>query len=644
MGELLDRIDSPADLRKLPEDHLPQVADELRDVIIQVTSNTGGHLGASLGAAELVVALHYLYETPKDKLIWDVGHQAYAHKILTGRRDRFHTLRQWGGIAGFPDRRESEYDHLNVAHGGTSISAALGMATARDLSGGDFEVVAVIGDGSLTAGMAMEALNNAGDVKRSLTVILNDNKMGISHNVGAMCSYLARIMTGEWANRARRVRDEVQKIIGHLPLVGGHAVTLMDRVEESLKNIIAPGILFEELGFRYIGPVDGHRLDLLIPTLRNVKNLEGPNLVHVVTRKGHGYPYSEAEPITYHGVTKFDPESGAFHKKTPGPPGYSRVFADAMIELSEKDEKVVAISAAMLEGTALVNYQKALPERCFDVGMCEQHAVTFAAGLALQGMKPVVAIYSTFLQRAYDQIIHDVCLTKVPVAFALDRAGLVGDDGPTHQGAYDLAYLRCLPNMVIMSPKDEDELRKMVLTAVEHPGPAAVRFARGSGEGVTMAERIEALPVGKAELLREGGDVALIALGPMVGLAMESAGQLAELGVQASVLNLRFVKPMDEEAVLELAGRCGRIVTIEEGTRIGGMGAGVLELLAARGVRGVPVEVLGIPDRFIEHGAPQLQREDCGLTPGEITQAARGIVEAGSGLTDLEPYGGKAEA
>ncbi len=644
MGELLERIDSPADLRKLPEDQLPQVVEELRDMVIQVTSATGGHLGASLGAAELVVALHYLYDTPRDKLIWDVGHQAYAHKILTGRRDRFHTLRQWGGIAGFPDRRESEYDHLNVAHGGTSISAALGMATARDLSGEDFQVVAVIGDGSLTAGMAMEALNNAGDVKRNLTVILNDNKMGISHNVGAMCSYLARIMTGEWANRARKVRDEVQKILGHLPLVGDHAVTFMDRVEDSLKNIIVPGILFEELGFRYVGPVDGHRLDLLIPTLRNVKNLDGPNLVHVVTRKGHGYPYSEAEPITYHGVTKFDPESGKFHKKAAGPPSYSKVFTDAMIRLSAEDEKIVAISAAMLEGTALVNYQKVLPDRCFDVGMCEQHAVTFAAGLALQGMKPVVAIYSTFLQRAYDQIIHDVCLTNVPVAFALDRAGLVGDDGPTHQGAYDLAYLRCLPNMVIMSPKDENELRKMVRTAIEHPGPAAVRFARGSGEGVAMDENIGTIPIGRAELLREGDDVALIALGPMVGLATEAAEQLAEIRIQASVLNLRFVKPMDEEKILALARRCKRIVTIEEGTRIGGMGSGVLELLAARGVSDVPVAVLGIPDHFVEHGAPHFQREACGLTPGDITQAACRMLEAESDSAGLATYGKKTEA
>ncbi|MDE0330918.1 MAG: 1-deoxy-D-xylulose-5-phosphate synthase [Nitrospinae bacterium] len=644
MGELLERIDSPSDLRLLPEEELPQVVDELRDMVIQVTSNTGGHLGASLGAAELVVALHYLYDTPKDKLIWDVGHQAYTHKILTGRRDRFHTLRQWEGVAGFPDRRESEYDHLNVAHGGTSISAALGMATARDLSGEDFQVVAIIGDGSLTAGMAMEGLNNAGDAKRNLTVILNDNKMGISHNVGAMCSYLARIMTGEWSNRVRKVRGEVQKILSHLPVVGSHAVTLMDRVEESLKNIIVPGILFEELGFRYIGPVDGHRLDLLIPTLRNVKNLDGPNLVHVVTRKGYGYPYSEAEPITYHGVTKFDPESGEFHKKAPGPPGYSKVFTDTMIKLSQKDEKIVAISAAMLEGTALVNYQKVLPDRCFDVGMCEQHAVTFAAGLALEGMKPVAAIYSTFLQRAYDQIIHDVCLTNVPVTFALDRSGLVGDDGPTHQGAYDLAYLRCLPNMIIMSPKDENELQKMVLTAIEHPGPAAVRFARGAGEGVPMDEEIETIPIGEAELLRDGDDVALIALGPMVGLAMESAAQLEELGIQASVLNLRFVKPMDEEKILELARRCKHVVTIEEGTRIGGVGAGVLELLAAQGIQDVSTTVLGIPDRFIEHGAPQLQREDCGLTPGDITQAARDLMNDEADSANLAAHGKKTEA
>jgi 1-deoxy-D-xylulose-5-phosphate synthase len=627
MGELLDRIDNPDDLKKLSEEELPQVVSEIRDMIIDVTSKTGGHLGASMGAAELVVALHYLYDTPRDKLIWDVGHQAYGHKILTGRRDRFHTLRQWGGIAGFPDRRESEYDHLNVAHGGTSISAALGMAAARDLQGDDYRVVAIIGDGSLTAGMAMEGLNNGGNMDRDITVILNDNKMGISKNVGAMCSYLSRIMTGEWANRARKVRDELQKLLTQVPIVGETAVALMDRVEDSVKNFIVPGMLFEELGFRYIGPVDGHRIDLLLPTLRNVMKMKGPNLVHVITQKGYGYPYSEKEPITYHGVTKFDPETGAFVKKAPGPPGYSKVFVETLAKLSRRDEKIVAISAAMLEGTALVNYQKEFPDRCFDVGMCEQHAVTFAAGLALRGMKPVAAIYSTFLQRAYDQIIHDVCLTNVPVTFVLDRSGLVGDDGPTHQGAFDIAYLRCLPNMVVMSPKDENELQRMTLTAIEYPGPAAVRFPRGSGEGVPMDEEIEPLPIGKAELVREGEDVALIALGPMVGLSMESAEQLAELRIQAAVLNLRFVKPLDGDMVADLARRCGRIVTIEEGTRIGGMGSAILELLADRGITGVPVTRLGFPDRFIEHGSPQLQREDVGLTPGDITQAARDLIE-----------------
>lgn len=627
MGELLDRIDNPDDLKKLSEEELPQVVSEIRDMIIDVTSKTGGHLGASMGAAELVVALHYLYDTPRDKLIWDVGHQAYGHKILTGRRDRFHTLRQWGGIAGFPDRRESKYDHFNVAHGGTSISAALGMAAARDLQGDDYRVVAIIGDGSLTAGMAMEGLNNGGHMDRDITVILNDNKMGISKNVGAMCSYLSRIMTGEWANRARKVRDELQKLLTQVPIVGETAVALMDRVEDSVKNFIVPGMLFEELGFRYIGPVDGHRIDLLLPTLRNVMKMKGPNLVHVITQKGYGYPYSEKEPITYHGVTKFDPETGAFVKKAPGPPGYSKVFVETLAKLSRRDEKIVAISAAMLEGTALVNYQKEFTDRCFDVGMCEQHAVTFAAGLALRGMKPVAAIYSTFLQRAYDQIIHDVCLTNVPVTFALDRSGLVGDDGPTHQGAFDIAYLRCLPNMVVMSPKDENELQRMTLTAIEYPGPAAVRFPRGSGEGVPMDEEIEPLPIGKAELVREGEDVALIALGPMVGLSMESAEQLAELRIQAAVLNLRFVKPLDGDIVADLARRCGRIVTIEEGTRMGGMGSAILEFLAERGITGVPVTRLGFPDRFIEHGSPQHQREDAGLTPGDITQAARDLIE-----------------
>ncbi len=627
MGELLDRIDSPDDLKKLSEEELPQVVGEIRDMIIQVTSKTGGHLGASMGAAELVVALHYLYDTPRDKLVWDVGHQAYGHKILTGRRDRFDTLRQWGGLAGFPDRRESEYDMMNVAHGGTSISAALGMAAARDLRGEDHKVVAIIGDGSLTAGMAMEGLNNGGHMDLDITVILNDNKMGISKNVGAMCSYLSRIMTGEWANRARKVRDEVQKLLTQVPMVGETAVALMDKVEDSVKSFIVPGMLFEELGFRYIGPVDGHRLDLLIPTLRNVMKMKGPNLVHVITKKGYGYPYSEKEPITYHGVTKFDPETGEFKKKAPGPPGYSKVFVGTLAKLSRRDEKIVAISAAMLEGTALVNYQKEFPDRCFDVGMCEQHAVTFAAGLSLSGMKPVAAIYSTFLQRAFDQIIHDVCLTNVPVTFALDRAGLVGDDGPTHQGAYDIAYLRCLPNMVVMSPKDENELQRMLLTAIEHPGPAAVRFPRGAGEGVPMDDEIEPLTIGEAEIVREGEDVAIIALGPMVGLSMESAEQLAELRIQAAVLNLRYVKPLDEEKLVELARRCKRVVTVEEGAIMGGMGSAVLELFAGRGIADVQVTRLGLPDRFIEHGAPQLQREDCGLTPGDITQAARDLIK-----------------
>ncbi len=631
MSELLERINSPDDLKKLTLEELCQVVIELRDMIIRVTSQTGGHLGASLGATELVVALHYLFDTPKDKLIWDVGHQAYSHKIITGRRDRFQTLRQWEGIAGFPDRRENEYDHFNVAHGGTSISAALGMATARDLSGEDFHVVAIIGDGSLTAGMAMEALNNAGDIKRDITVILNDNKMAISPNVGAMCSYLARIMTGEWANRARKFRDEFQRILAQIPIVGETTVSLMDKAEESLKNLVVPGMLFEELGFRYIGPVDGHRLDLLIPTLRNVKKLKGPNLVHVITKKGYGYPFSEEKPITYHGVTKFDPETGKFHKKTPGPPTYTKVFTDTLIKLSRQDEKIVAITAAMLEGTGLVKYQEEFPERCFDVGMCEQHAVTFAAGLSLRGMKPVAAIYSTFLQRAYDQIVHDVCLTAVPVTLAIDRAGLVGDDGPTHQGAFDIPYLRCLPNMVVMSPKNENELQHMLLTAIEHPGPAAVRYPRGGGEGVPLDEEIKPLPIGKAEMLRNGEDVGIIAVGPMVGLAMDSAEQLNELRLQAAVVNLRFIKPLDEEMILDLARRCKRIVTVEEGALMGGMGSAVLELLADRGLTDVRVTRLGLPDHYIEHGAPQIQREECGLTPGDFTQAARDLLEATGG-------------
>ncbi|MFQ5895122.1 MAG: 1-deoxy-D-xylulose-5-phosphate synthase [Nitrospinota bacterium] len=631
MAGLLDRIDSPEDLKRLKLPELEQLAEKLRQMIIEVTSKNGGHLGASLGAVELVIALHYLFDAPRDKLIWDVGHQAYAHKILTGRRERFPTLRQWGGIAGFPDRRESPYDHLNVAHGGTSISAALGFATARDFQGQDHKVVAIIGDGSLTSGMAMEALNNAGALKKDLIVILNDNRMSISPNVGAMSSYLARIMTGRWAERIYRFRRQAARAVAGIPGIGAQAAELMRRVEESLKNLIVPGMLFEELGFRYVGPLAGHRLDLLIPTLRNVKRMRGPVLVHVITRKGQGYPFSEGDPVTYHGVSKFEPQTGRFLKSGSGPPAYTKVFVRALSKLAREDEKVVAITAAMLEGTGLVKFQKEFPERCFDVAMCEQHAVTFAVGLALAGMRPVAAIYSTFLQRAYDQIVHDVCLTAVPVTFAIDRAGLVGDDGPTHQGAYDIAYLRTLPNMVVMAPKDENELQHMLKTALYHPGPAAVRYPRGAGVGVPLDEELRALPIGKGEVLREGEDVALLALGSMVPIALEAAEELAKGGVRATVVNLRFVKPLDEELILGVASRVRHIVTAEEHSLDGGCGSAVLELLADRGLTDLRLRRLGFPDRFIEHGSPALQREDCGLTAAHLARACREFLEGEPG-------------
>src|SRR6202050_1258368 len=592
---LLAPIGTPADLRRLPQAQLPALAAELRDFLVHSVSTRGGHFAAGLGTVELTIALHYVYDTPKDRLVWDVGHQAYPHKVLTGRRDRLHTIKQDGGLAPFPSRAESEYDTFGVGHSSTSISAALGMAVAAARSGEDRRVVAIIGDGAMTAGMAFEALNHAGSLPADLLVILNDNDMSISENVGALSNQFARALSGRvYAH----LREGGEKVLQQMPTVW----ELARRSEEHLKGMVLPGTLFEELGFNYIGPVDGHDLKALVSTLRNVRKLRGPQLLHVVTRKGKGYAPAEADPIKWHGPGPFDPASGTIFKEAASGPTYSQIFGKWLCDMAERDPSIVAITPAMREGSGLVEYSKRFPQRYFDVAIAEQHAVTFAAGLAAEGLKPVVAIYSTFLQRGYDQLIHDVALQNLPVLFAVDRAGLVGSDGATHQGSYDLTFLRCIPNMVIMAPADENECRQMLYTATTLAGPAAVRFPRGTGPGVQVEAQMTALPVGRAQLRREGrSGLAILAFGALVDPAQKIAERL-----DATHVNMRFVKPLDEDLVMEVAARHRAIVTIEENASIGGAGAGVGELLASEGLQ-LPMLHLGIPDRFVEHGS----RETC---------------------------------
>jgi 1-deoxy-D-xylulose-5-phosphate synthase len=588
---LLDSLKSPADLRLLPATKLVELAGELRQFLIHSISTRGGHFAAGLGTVELTVALHYVFNTPYDRLVWDVGHQAYPHKVLTGRRDRLHTIKQHQGLAPFPTRSESEYDTFGVGHSSTSISAALGMAVAAAQRGEDRRVVAVIGDGALTAGMAFEALNHAGSLPADLLIILNDNDMSISENVGALSNYLARALSGRMY---AHLREGGKKVLRQMPTVW----ELARRSEEHLKGMVLPGTLFEEMGFNYIGPIDGHDIKALVSTLRNVKQLRGPQFLHVVTRKGKGYAPAEADPIKWHGPGPFDPASGTIFKEAATGPTYSQIFGKWLCDMAERDPSIVAITPAMREGSGLVEYSKRFPERYFDVAIAEQHAVTFAAGLAAEGLKPVVAIYSTFLQRAYDQLIHDVALQNLPVMFAVDRAGLVGSDGATHQGSYDLSFLRCIPNMVIMAPADENECRQMLYTGTTLSSPSVVRYPRGSGPGVPIAATMTALRVGRAQLRREGRcGLALLAFGALV----EPAERIAER-LNATLVNMRFVKPLDEAMVLSLAERHQAMVTIEENSIIGGAGAGVSELLAASGLQ-LPVLHLGIPDRFIEHGS-----------------------------------------
>ena len=634
---LLYGIDSPADLRRLPRDRVEQVAEEIRSEILERVSQTGGHLASSLGAVELLTAIHYVFDTPQDRLVLDVGHQGYPHKMLTGRREGFERIGQDGGISKFLRRSESEYDHFGAGHAGTSISAALGMARGKLHRGEDGLVIALIGDGAMTAGMAFEALNHAGHLnEKNLLVVLNDNEMSISPNVGALSSYLSRKLS---APMVRTMKGWTKEFLESLP---GDMLHWARKAEESLKVFFSPGLLFEALNFRYVGPIQGHRMDVVLETFENVKEMiangSGPVLVHAITEKGHGYDPAERDPLKYHGVSQFDVASGEFAPKKAAPASYTKIFSDTLIRLAQDDERIVGITAAMAPGTGLDRFQRKFPKRFYDVGIAEQHAVTFAAGLATEGMKPVAAIYSTFLQRAFDQVVHDVCLQNLDVTFALDRAGLVGADGATHQGLYDYAYLRTLPNMLVMAPKDENELQHMVATAIEYPGPAAVRFPRGSGLGVPLDPEIKTIPVGEAELLRDGDDVLIVAVGEVVHPALEAADELAGEGISAAVVNARFVKPLDTDKILPLARRCGAVVTAEVHTGPGGFGGAILEALAEAGATGGAeprVRSLAVPDRLVEHGSTLAS---VGLGASDIRDAALDLVRS-PGASDAEDAG-----
>ena len=612
MYPLLDTISSPSQLRELDQKKLPQFAKELRSFLIESVAKTGGHLSSNLGTVELTIALHYVFNSPNDQIVWDVGHQTYAHKILTGRRSGMSKLRMQGGLAGFPRRDESEYDAFGTAHSSTSISAALGMAVAAQLNKTDRRAIAIIGDGAMSAGMAFEALNNAGVMDANLLVILNDNDMSISRPVGALNNYLAKLMSGRFYATARRAGE---KVLGVVPPM----LELAKRAEEHVKGMVTPGTLFEEFGFNYIGPIDGHDLDVLITTLNNIKLLDGPQFLHVVTRKGAGYRVAEEDPILYHGVSKFDPEKGII-PKAAGKPAYTQIFGDWLCDMAAQDSRLIGITPAMREGSGLVRFSQEYPERYFDVGIAEQHAVTFAAGAACDGLKPVVAIYSTFLQRAYDQLIHDVAIQNLPVVFAIDRAGLVGADGPTHAGSFDLSYLRCIPNMTVMAPADENECRQMLYTAFQLDTPSAVRYPRGSGSGVQVQKEMKALPIGRGEIRRQGERIALLAFGSMLAPCLEAAEEL-----NATAVNMRFIKPLDDDLVASLAASHDLLVTVEENTVMGGAGSAVTESLNSQRIC-VKVLQLGLPDVFIDQGDPVQMLADCGLDKNGIIQSVRSIL------------------
>jgi len=621
---ILPTINSPIDLKHLSRDELPKLAGEIRQEIVKVVSCNGGHLASSLGAVELAIAIHYVFDTPHDKVIWDVGHQAYAHKLLTGRRTRFHTLRQLGGISGFTKRSESPYDTFTTGHSSTSISAALGMVCANHLKNQNGKVVAVIGDGSMTAGLAYEALNQAGDLHKDLIVILNDNDMSISRNVGALSSLLSRTFSGQ---RLQAWRKELGEFLKSLPKIGDNVYQWAKRSEESFKAFITPGMLFEAFNFEYFGPINGHNLNHLISILNNIKNLNEPVLLHITTTKGKGYSQAEKNPVYFHGVGCFDIHTGNSTAPKRPAPTYTQVFGDFMLQMAEKDSRVVAVTAAMPEGTGLTQFALRFPDRFFDVGIAEQHGVTFAAGLAAEGFRPVVAIYSTFLQRAFDQIIHDVCMEKLPVIFVVDRGGLVGEDGPTHHGQFDLAYLRNLPNMTVMAPKDENELCRMLLTALSHDGPIAVRYPRGAAVGVPMDPSPTPISLGQAEVIVQGDDLIMLAIGRMVSVSEHAAHKLSESGIKATVVNCRFVKPLDTDLLARLCREIPRLLIIEENTVCGGFSSAVLEMLCDQHISMETIERIGLPDQFIEHGNVSLLHEKYGLTIDNIARVARSMVK-----------------
>ncbi len=626
MTKLLEQINCPADIRKLDRAQLSELAQEIRDRIIEVVSKVGGHFGGNLGITELTLAIHYVFDTPRDQLILDTGHQSYPHKLITGRRERFHTIRQHDGISGFCKREESEYDVFNAGHASTSISAALGIAVARDFRKEDYRVVAVVGDGALSGGLAFEGLNQAGHLKRKLFLILNDNDMSISTNVGAISGYLNQIIKGQ---RYVQAKDLAKGVMDRIPLIGGKLHEFASDMEQVLKNMVVPGTLFEELGFKYLGPYDGHDLDNLIEVFEQNKDYNGPLLVHVHTKKGKGYTPAENKPIWSHGVTPFDIISGEVKKSDKvSAPTYTAVFADTLSELARQDSKIVAITGAMPEGTGLDKFAKEFPDRMFDVGIAEEHAITFAGGLATQGMKPVAAIYSTFLQRAFDQVFHDVAIMDLPVVFALDRGGIAGADGPTHHGIYDMAYLRIFPNMICMAPRDENELRHMVKTAFETGHPTSLRYPRGNGVGTKMDPELKSLPIGKGEVMREGPDAAIFAIGHEVWPSVEAAETLAKEGLNIAVINARFIKPLDDELISRYCRPGTRVITVEEGSLAGGFGSAIMERVQELGIPNVLFHRIGIPDEYVHHGAQDILRAQYDLHAEGIARRVREFVKA----------------
>lgn len=622
MGAILDRINAPNDLKKLTPKELSVLADELRKEIIAIVAKNGGHLASNLGVVELTLALHSIFNSPDDKIVWDVGHQSYVHKLLTGRKEQFSTIRQWGGISGFPKPEESPHDVFATGHSSTSISAALGLAKARDLKGGHYHIAAVIGDGSMTGGMAFEALNHAGHMKTDLVVILNDNEMSIDPNVGALSGYLSRLRMHP---RIHHLKETIQDVLSKVPRLGKPAVRYLEKIKDSLTYLFIPGIIFEELGFTYFGPIDGHNIALLKLTIQDALVRGGPVLIHVTTRKGKGYLPAEQDPARFHSTAPFEIETDTT-TVTPGVRTYTEIFGETLVDIGQKEPRLVAITAAMTEGTGLTAFATTFPERFIDVGIAEPHAVTMAAGLARSGLQPVVAVYSTFLQRAYDQVLHDVCMQKLPVVFCLDRAGVVGKDGPTHHGVFDLAYLRHLPNMVIMAPKDENEFRQMIWTALQHDGPVTIRYPRGEGMGIPLVPELQAIPLGQGELLADGEDALIIALGNMVEPARRAVERLANKRISCALLNPRFVKPLDQKLIMEMVAKTRRVITVEDHILAGGFGSSILEMLSESALPDIHIERLGYPDAFLPQGSITQLHQAYGLTEEGIYNAVSSMI------------------